>query len=143
MGEAGRYRRKTWTERMNAGREQEWRITDTQAGDLPGGSRILITTPVMVDAAIRRIPPGHFISVAELRNAVAVEYEAEQVCPISFGLNLRIVAESAFEQFRRGVPAANVTPVWRVIHPSSPLARRCSFPLSFLEDHRTAEETQA
>jgi hypothetical protein len=139
MSETGRYRRKTWTERMNTGRIQEWRIAETQVGDVPAGSRMLISTPVMVDAAIRRIPRGIFFSISELREAVATEYEAAYVCPISFGLNLRIVAESAYEQYIKGVPVANVTPVWRVIPATAPLARRCSFPPSFLRNHRREE----
>lgn len=139
MGEAGRYRRKTWTERMNTGRMAAWKIADTTAGEIPAGARILICNPVMVDAAIRNIPQGEFPSISELRARVGAEYEAKYVCPIAFGMNLRIVAESAYEQFIRGVPAANVTPVWRVIPPNSPLARRCSFPTSFLEDHRRKE----
>lgn len=139
MGEAGRYRKKTWTERMNTGRMAAWKIAETTVGDIPAGSKVLICNPVMVDAAIRRIPAGEFPDIASLRETVGAEYEAEYVCPIAFGMNLRIVAESAYEQFRRGVPVANVTPVWRVIPPNSPLARRCSFPTSFLEDHRREE----
>lgn len=139
MSVAGRYRRKTWTERMNTGRLPEWRMAEEPVGGIPAGSRMLISTPVMVDAAIRRIPPGIFLSIPELREAVAAEYEAEYVCPITFGMNLRIVAESAYEQFKRGVPIANVTPVWRVIHHSVPMARRCSFPSSFLQEQRMEE----
>lgn len=139
MEGAGRYRRKTWTERMNTGRLLEWRITKEPENEVPSGSRMLISTPVMVDAAIRRIPRGISLSIPDLRAAVAAEYEAEHVCPVSFGMNLRIVAESAYEQLQRGVPVANVTPVWRVLHPSHPLARRCSFPASFLLDQRRQE----
>jgi len=139
MGETGRYRKKTWTERMNTGRMAAWKITDATAGDIPAGSRMLVCNPVMVDAAIRRIPKGEFPSISDLRETVGAEYEAAYVCPIAFGMNLRIVAESAYEQFIRGVPAANVTPVWRVIPPYSPMARRCSFPTSFLENPRREE----
>lgn len=139
MSVTGRYRRKTWTERMNTGRKQEWRVSETPVGDVPAGSRMLISTPVMVDAAIRRIPRGKFFTISELRDEVAKEYDAEYVCPVSFGLNLRIVAESAYEQHIRGVPVASVTPVWRVIPASAPIARRCSFPPSFLRDHQREE----
>lgn len=139
MSGSGRYRRKTWTERMNSGRSPMWRIADTQAEGIPAGARLLVTDPVMVDAAIRNIPRGRFIGMAELRRLVAEEYGADKVCPVTFGMNLRIVAESAYEQFMQGVPAANVTPVWRVIHPAVPLARRCSFPESFLTDRRREE----
>lgn len=139
MGGSGRYRRKTWTERMNSGRSPMWRIQDTPVEGVPAGARLLVSTPVMVDAAIRNIPWGMFAGPAEIRRLVAEEYGAEYVCPVTFGMNLRIVAESAYEQFRQGVPAANVTPVWRVIHPSAPLSRRCTFPESFLTDRRREE----
>lgn len=140
---AGGYRRKSWTERMNNGREPELRIMDKAYGDVPAGSRMLISTPVMVDAAIRDIPAGLRLEVAELRKLIASSYGADHLCPVSFGLNLRIVAESAYEQWQRGVPAANVTPVWRVIDPAGQFARRCSFPLSFLTDHRDQERMSA
>jgi hypothetical protein len=134
------YCKKTWTERMNNGKEPELRIMTMAYREVPAGSRMLVSTPVMVDNAIRNIPFGTKMEVAALRNAIAASHGADHLCPVSFGLNLRIVAESAYEQWQRGVPAANVTPVWRVIDPSGPFARKCSFPLSFLTDHRKQED---
>ena len=134
------YRRKTWTERMNTGKMAEFKITDTQLTDVPQGSLMLITTPVMVDAAIREILPGKYMTPLELRKAMALAYQADTTCPVSFGMNLRIVAEAAYEQFLRGMPSANITPVWRIIGPESPTARRASFPIEFLLDRRTEEE---
>jgi hypothetical protein len=124
---------------MNNGRKPELRIMTTAYGDVHAGSRMLVSTPVMVDNAIRHIPFGLKMEVSELRTSIAESHGADHLCPVSFGLNLRIVAESAYEQCQRGVPSANVTPVWRVIDPSGQFARRCSFPLSFLEDQRNEE----
>jgi hypothetical protein len=54
-----------------------WRIQDTPVDGVPAGARLLVSTPVMVDAAIRNIPWGMFAGPAEIRRRVAEEYGAE------------------------------------------------------------------
>lgn len=103
------------------------------------GDLMYIATPADLDHRIRRLRPGTLLTTAQFRDRVAKSVGADFVCPMSTGIFLRIVAEAALEQLAAGASVDAITPFWRVIEPTSPLANKISCGADFLEAERAHE----
>lgn len=100
---------------------------------------MLIPTPKVVDAYIRQVPKGKHVDVATIRKDLAAEYHAETTCPLTTGIFLRISAETAFEEYQKGVPLNRITPFWRVIDAKSQTAKKLTFGTEFIIQQRKSE----
>jgi hypothetical protein len=100
---------------------------------------MLVATPLIVDEYIRQIPKGKSVQPIVMRNDLAAEHHADKTCPVSTGIFLRIVAESAYEQYQDGVSLKKITPFWRVIDEQSPTAKKLTFGTAFLKEQRQKE----
>lgn len=100
------------------------KVNERRFADLPGGTTVLVPSPQDIETEIWLIPAGGQLSFGELRNRLAFCHAADGTCPVMTGMNLRVVAEIAFEALRRGEPKNEVAPVWRVIDPASALAAK-------------------
>jgi hypothetical protein len=78
-----------------------------------GGRRVLIATPLLIDALIRKVKEGKLITLSQIRERLAKDFKADSTCPLTTGIFVRIVAEVAEEDRRAG--KKQVTPYWRVI----------------------------
>jgi len=78
-----------------------------------GRGRMLIPSPLDVDALVRRVQRGKLASVDQIRERLARDFEADLTCPLTTGIFLRIAAEAAVEDASRG--ERDITPYWRVI----------------------------
>ncbi len=78
-----------------------------------GKGTMLIPTPKLVDALVRRIPKGRLITVGELRRKLAADFGADVACPLTTGIFVRIAAEAAEEDRANG--RRRITPYWRVV----------------------------
>jgi hypothetical protein len=78
-----------------------------------GGTKVLVPTPLLVDKVIRTVKKGKLITVNQIREKLAQEFQAESTCPITTGIFIRICAEVAEEDLQSGTK--QVTPYWRVI----------------------------
>jgi hypothetical protein len=78
-----------------------------------GRGRMLIPSPLDVDALVRRVQRGKLASVDQIRERLARDFEADLTCPLTTGIFLRIAAEAAEEDASRG--ESEITPYWRVI----------------------------
>ncbi|HYT49255.1 MAG TPA: MGMT family protein [Pyrinomonadaceae bacterium] len=78
-----------------------------------GKGTMLIPTPKLVDALIRKVPKGKLVTVSELRRRLAADFAADVTCPLTTGIFVRIAAEAAEEDRANG--RARVTPYWRVV----------------------------
>ncbi len=78
----------------------------------PAG-RMLISSPLELDAVIRRIPEGRVLTVGELRANLARTHGADYTCPLTTGSFLRVVAEAADEE--RAAGRHGTAPYWRVV----------------------------
>lgn len=132
-------RKKTWREKMDAGREPQVETVAKPFAGMKPGMSMLVSTPREVDAAIRRIPEGQALAPADLRLKLAGKHHAETTCPMSLGIFLRIVAEAAWEEIQEGKDPGEVTPFWRVIEPGSPLAGKLTCGAAFVRKMRRAE----
>ena len=80
---------------------------------------VLVPTPKLVEAVIRKVPKGRLITTNQIRAKLAADFKADSTCPMTLGIFLRIISEYAEEQFREG--KKRITPYWRVIKPEGKL----------------------
>ncbi len=134
---------KTWQQKMLAQPPHAVRLDKDFAG-VPAGSQLLISSPQEIAAYLRtKTRPGQFLSVQELRRALAREHGADATCPVSTSIFLRTVSEAAWEQIEAGATAAEVTPFWRAVEPDSPLAKKLACGSTWIEQQRGAESSIA
>lgn len=126
-------KKKTWIEKLAAKKEAQWKVLDVDFADMKAGGKMFIATPQLIDAYIRQIGFGKKIDPKTMRKDLALEHGADYTCPVTTGIFLRIVAEASYEQLQNGTGIDDVTPFWRVIEPTSPLAKKLSFGIDFLK----------
>jgi len=78
-----------------------------------GQGTMLIPEPLKMDALIRTVKNGKLVTVSQLMNRLATDAGADCACPMTTGIFLRIVAETAEEDLREG--RKRITPYWRVL----------------------------
>lgn len=133
------YKRKTWQEKLNDGREPYVEIADKSFAGIQAGQKMLIPTPKLIEEYIRQLPKGKQADIITLRNDLAIEHGAEATCPLTTGIFLRIVAEAAYKEYKNGKNIREITPFWRVIDEGSKTAKKLTFGTGFLKDQRTRE----
>jgi len=87
-------------------------LEEAKGPAMPAG-RMLISSPLELDAVIRRIPEGRVVTLGTLRANLARSRHADYTCPLTTGIFLRIVAEAAEEE--RAAGGGRITPYWRVV----------------------------
>ena len=78
-----------------------------------GQGTMVIPRPLDIDATMRRVPRGKLMTQTQLRDEVAALSNADCACPMTTGIFVKIVAETAEEDLRGG--RKRVTPYWRVV----------------------------
>jgi len=78
-----------------------------------GGKRMLIPAPLMVDELVRKVRKGKLVTVGQLREHLAAQFDVDSTCPMMMGIFLTIIAQAAEEDWREG--KKRITPYWRVI----------------------------
>jgi hypothetical protein len=127
---------KSWDEKYRSAKPPHVTVLAKPFAGVGAGQRLFIASPPLLDARIRAIPPGRTLDPVAMRADLARENGAVATCPTSTAIFLRIVAERALERL-----AEDPTPFWRVIAPTSPLARKLSCGPDFIR-HRRALEAQ-
>ena len=117
---------KSWTEKLNDRAPHVVKRMPIDIAGMKKGELALVPSVRMVDAFIRKLAPGRFMSVREMRHALARRHKADVTCPVYTGYHLRTVAEAAFEHYRNGAPIGQVTPIWRVIDETTPTWKKLS-----------------
>jgi hypothetical protein len=84
-----------------------------------GKGKIVIPTPLEVDALIRKVRKGRVATRTQLREYLAREHGAKTTCPLCTGIFIRIVAEAAEEARQEG--RKRITPYWRIVAPDGSL----------------------
>ena len=130
---------RTWTEKLNVEKKIKVVRLEKKFTDIPEGSKMLVATPLIVDAYVRKIPKGHSTSFLTMREDLAREYKADKTCPVSTGIFLRISAEAAYENFLLSGSNENITPFWRVIDENMKVAKKLTCGIEFLREHRQKE----
>ena len=79
--------KKTWIEKRDCRKKVEIKTIDKKFADIPKGSKMLITSPPIIDEYVKRIPFGKAREVTTMRNDLATEYQADKVCPVTTGFS--------------------------------------------------------
>ncbi|HEX4737670.1 MAG TPA: hypothetical protein VH331_08920 [Allosphingosinicella sp.] len=130
---------KTWKQKLDIDRTPHVEVLERPFGGAPPGARMLVSTPREVDGYIRGLPRGATQSVPTMREALAKTHGADIACPMSTAMFARIAAEAALEEVHAGKSVDDVAPFWRVIEPSSALAKKLSCGADFIEQRRMQE----
>jgi len=130
---------KSWTEKLNVNKDPKVIRMEESFSDIPADSMMLVATPALVDDYIRKIPKGKMVDMKTLRKDLAADFHADNSCPLSTAIFVRIAAEAAFEQFISGRKPEEITPFWRVIQPGSKMASKLTFGEDFLKKQIKAE----
>ncbi|MBX7133409.1 MAG: hypothetical protein K1X67_12110 [Fimbriimonadaceae bacterium] len=130
---------KTWHEKLNGSKPPFVDIIDKPFGGCPAGSRLLISSPLEIKAEIDQLGPGETLDPADLRTRLAERHDAHATCPLTTGIFLRIIAEAALVELAEGKNESEITPFWRVIGPKTPVAKKLTCGVEFIESRRKAE----
>lgn len=115
-------------------------VLDKDFSDMKAGEKMFIASPKILAAYINQIPPGKFVSLKTMRKDIAIEKNADNSCPLTTGIFLRILAEKNYEDFINGKAVKRLTPFWRVIDPTSPLLKKLTFGKEFILEQHTKEK---
>ena len=130
---------KSWIEKKDIDRKYQFKINSKRFADIPAGTKMLIPTPKIVDKLVNNIPHGSFLSIKEVRKKLADDHKAEMTCPVVTGINMRIISESAFEEYNVHNDIDKITPFWRVVEPDSKLAGRLACGIDFIIEKQMQE----
>ncbi len=128
-----------WNDKLNKKAEPKVKHIDKRFSDIEEDSDMLVATPKIFEEYIRKIPKGEFVDIKKVRKDLAKRFKADATCPVTTGLFLRIVAESAFEKYQSGTKSSEIPPFWRVIAPNSSIAKKLSFGTEFITSMQKKE----
>ncbi|MEM6359157.1 MAG: hypothetical protein AAF731_03635 [Bacteroidota bacterium] len=118
---------KSWTEKYNNGKEAVVKTLEKKFSDMITSDQMLIATPKMIDHYIRQIPKGKKVNLKTMRKDAALDFNADNMCPLTTGFFLHIVIEKGHEENEAGTSIDKITPFWRVIDEKSPILKKLSF----------------
>lgn len=116
----------SYQERYDQARPTYTRVNEKKFADLEPGTSVLIPSPPDIAAEIDALGDDEVLNLTEFRHRLAERHGSDGACPVMTGMNLRVVAEIAFEALDAGTSPDDVTPVWKVIEPKAPLASKLS-----------------
>ena len=128
-----------WRRRFDAAKPPKVVELESDFAGIRAGTKMLVGSPALIAAYVRKIPFGQTRSIERLRNDLARRHGATATCPVTTAIFLRVVAELSWQDLQAGHPPAEVAPFWRVVEPGSPLAKRLSCDSRWLEEQRAAE----
>ncbi|MFQ6087713.1 MAG: hypothetical protein ACE5K0_02270 [Candidatus Methanofastidiosia archaeon] len=107
--------RKTWREKLENPPKGLPKVVDgpPKWEKRFGGRRVLVPTPLLVNGLIRKVTKRKLVTLKQIRERLAKDFKADSTCPLTTGIFIRIVAETAEEDLRMG--KRQITPYWRVI----------------------------
>ncbi len=107
--------RKSWREKLENPPEGLPKVVNGPAKweKRLGGRRVLVPTPLLVDALIRKVGKRKLITIKQIREQLAKDFKADSTCPLTTGIFIRIIAEAAEEDHQNG--KKRITSYWRVV----------------------------
>ena len=106
--------KKSWREKLmdSKGLPRVARVTGRMSKRW-GEGVMVIPAPMEVNALMNHVPRGRFITINELRAALAKNHQADFACPVTTGIFSWIAAHAAAEAEAGGVK--RITPFWRTL----------------------------
>ena len=100
---------------------------------------MLISSPKSIANYIEKIPYGTEKPVKLMRLELAKNSNANNTCPLTTGIFLRIAIEASIEQAKEGKP---ILPFWRLISEKSSITKKIPISLETLRELRASEGLQ-
>ncbi|MEM9600480.1 MAG: hypothetical protein AAF926_05625 [Pseudomonadota bacterium] len=131
--------KKTAREKLAAKKDKKKVMMDKAWAGMQPGDKMLVATPLMVDAYIRNIPHGETKTIPEMRDAMAASEACTGTCPMSTSIFVRMVAEAALEDIADGKTVSEVSPFWRMITGQDKIAKRLNIDPAWIDEQRALE----
>jgi hypothetical protein len=93
-----------WTTRFHKGRPPKRVRLDKDFAGIKAGTLMFVGTPPIIDAYLRKVPPGETRTIERMRRELARAHQCDATCPVSTAIFLRIAAEAAIEHLQRSQP---------------------------------------
>ena len=129
----------TATEKFNKKYTEVVKTIEKNFADLKVREKMLISSPRSIANYIAKIPYGTEKSVKLMRRELAENANADNTCPLTCGIFLRIAIEASIEQSNGAKPDL---PFWRVIDRNSSLIKKLPISEKYLTELRTSEGLQ-
>ena len=110
------------------------KVLDKGFSDISAGEKMLISSPEKISEFIFAIPKGSFFSVKELRRGLALKAGADNTCPVTTGIFLRM----AIEQNKDNINF----PYWRVVDEKHPVVKKLNLDGNQIKKKRVDERIQ-
>ena len=115
------------------------KIIEKNFADLKAGEKMLISSPRSIANYVAKIPYGTEKSVKLMWLELAENAYADNTCPLTCGIFLRIAIEASIEQSNWAKPDL---PFWRVIDRNNSLIKKLPISEKYLTELRTSEGLQ-
>ena len=132
----------TATEKYNKPYTEVVKILDKGFSDMKKGQKMLISAPKSIAAYIQKIPRGEQRTIKQLRAGLAKDADADNTCPLTAGIFLRIAVEASLEEQLVGHKNKLFLPFWRLLSEDSPLVEKLAIPHQLIRDMRKSEGIQ-
>ena len=99
--------------------------------DIAAGEKMLISSPEKISEFIFKIPKGSYLSIKELRRELALKAGADNTCPVTTGIFIRM----AIEQNKDDVNF----PYWRVVDEKHPIVKKLNLDKNQIKKRRFDE----
>lgn len=129
----------TATEKYNKPYTEVVKILDKGFSDMKKGQKMLISSPKSIAAYIQKIPWGAQRTIKQLRAGLAKDANADNTCPLTAGIFLRIAVEASLEKQLAGSENKLCLPFWRLLSEDSPLVEKLAIPHQLIRDMRESE----
>ena len=129
----------TATEKFNKKYTEVVKKIEKNFADLKVGEKMLISSPRSIANYVKKIPYGTEKYVKLMRRKLAENANANNTCPLTCRIFLRIAIEASIEQ---SDGAKHDLPFWRVIDRNSSLMKKLPISEKYLIELRTSEDLQ-
>ncbi len=107
------------------------KILDKGFSDISTGEKMLISSPEKISEFIFKIPRGSYSNIKELRRELALKAGADNTCPVTTGIFLRMTIEQNNDDIN--------FPYWRVIDEKHPLVKKLKLDENQIKKRRVDE----
>ena len=126
----------TATEKFNKKYTEVVKTIEKNFADLKAGEKMLISSPRSIANYVAKIPYGTKKSVKLMRRELAENANADNTCPLTCGIFLRIAIEASLEQSNG---ANSDLPFWRVIDRNRTLIKKLPISEKYLTELRSSK----
>ena len=109
------------------------KVLEKKFADMKAGDRMYISSPEEIKSFIINIPRGTSKSLKEMRLDIANIKGADNTCPVTTGIFLRMVIEDNIENF----------PYWRIIDQNHSLVTKLNLNKEFIISQRSLESIES